>query len=468
MLAETSLPTHTALYIAIIEQTATQYVDEILRLAHQFHDNCVLPEPYRGLIFFTPMVSRARKQGDGAKSLYWLGCAIKHPKTDDWQRFTLSYTLTSEGNRCAIKVSAPTQARPKNVGKANETTSAQQAISDVNGLLSKKRLEGFNEDGKFLFRPMLATTLRADRPSTEAKLLKLIKQLGAVCQPKWDGSRCNVRVKIDPTTKFPVVQFPQSRYGSIFPGIVTSVPLLQSLTSLSRAIYRQTNEIEFVLDGELLLPEPHAANWTRRRDKGAAPSGSYIFQATQACTKAIYPESSSLYFRWYDTFFPGNPDLDYSARYMEPAERIGYEFDACSQTHAVYAMDEIYALVKEFTTQGLEGAMVRILGKPYAIAERSTALWKCKDGLRESAEFELVGMRASDSGATKGCAILTLKTSDGAVFEAKPSVSNTHARFLFDSFDPELDSSQMWTVEFEGYTNSGVPRNPIAIAERIF
>jgi ATP-dependent DNA ligase len=460
------LVTHTALFTAVIEQNAKQYIDEILLLAGQYHDYDELPASYEGLMQFTPMVSRPRRGTKGFKMLYWLGCTIQHPETDDAYRFAVSYTRNEKNNRVSLKVSAPTQAKSKNVGKANQTTPFEQALIDIGGVLAKKRLEGFNEQGLLLWRPMLAETLRADRPKTEAKLLKLIEKFGAVCQPKWDGLRCNVTIKIDPQTGIATVAFPQSRYGVIFPGAASSTSLLRSLTDLAGAIYLHTNELEMTLDGELMLPEPHAGTWVRRRDNGAEPSGSYIFQATQGCAKAIHPESEHLYFRWYDVAFPNNTEADYKERYMDIAPKISYEFDAWSQTHEVSAMSDIYALVQQFTKQGLEGAMVRILGQPYAIAERSTALWKCKDGLRESAEFELIGMTPSETGVTKGCAILMLKTEDGTVFEAKPSVSHAQARFLMNNFAPELDAGKMWTVEFEGYTNSGAPRNPIAIAER--
>ena len=99
-------------------------------------------------------------------------------------------TGLQEGN---LVTSKWTVAKPKNVGRSNETTAEGQASLEVLARYTKKRDEGYfdtmkeaedNSEGKF-FEPMLAETWE--------KVTDTYKQFPLIADPKLDGMRMTIR-----------------------------------------------------------------------------------------------------------------------------------------------------------------------------------------------------------------------------------------------------------------------------------
>src|SRR5574339_279022 len=85
--------------------------------------------------------------------------------------------------------SLPTYCYGKNKGKSNETSNEEQALKEVQALITKQKEKGYSENilkaGKVdYFKPMLAKNYN----DYKSKL-----QFGVFSQPKLDGIRCLIR-----------------------------------------------------------------------------------------------------------------------------------------------------------------------------------------------------------------------------------------------------------------------------------
>lgn len=100
-----------------------------------------------------------------------------------------------------------------------------------------------------------------------------------------------------------------------------------------------------------------------------------------------------------------------------------------------------------------EGCIVRNAVGLYEPDYRSPDLLKYKES--QSDEFEIVDV-AEGSGK---CGIFVCKTHQGAIFEATPSWTSSRKRVLLRNKEDYI--GRWLTVEFEKYSNDGVPLKPI-------
>lgn len=232
--------------------------------------------------------------------------------------------------------SAWTVAKPKNVGKANETTPEAQAQLEADAEVTKKLEQGgYFEDIADIhkdtyFEPMLAATYED---------IKNFNPFGVYSQPKLDGIRCV-------TTRKGMF----SRNGKEF----VSCPHIRNALS---EVFRKYPDL--VLDGELY-------NHDLKDDFNEIVS---MIKKQKTTPETIEKASRLVQYHIYDAYFPENPKNGFEWRYNTVRDLI----NTYSQTDIVVPVNTFFSLTQEKLDEdyvqmmhdGYEGQMIRIAGSKY-------------------------------------------------------------------------------------------------------
>jgi DNA ligase-1 len=330
----------------------------------------------------------------------------------------------------------------KNIGKSNETTPHEQAISQAQSDWVKKHDEGyksaqdlnwdntvdltltewlegtlpqFNTDASGNAKPMLAT---------DWKKVKKINYPVFV-QPKLDGVRCLMIV---------------SETGEI--DGKSSVRYL----SRSGKDYTTLNHIttscifpvgEYILDGEIYSDE-------------------LTFQEIIAAVKKQRPESLKLKFKAYDIVNSEN-QVERWAQTKDIVEYIDSPEIQLVPTLIAHSEEDVKESHDGWVQQGYEGAMIRILRGTYAQGQRSRDLLKVKEF--DETEYPFlrweIGQRPEDL-------IAVLDANAQGEFRAK-MIGTAEEKV---SLQNHPSNTGMITIKHFGFTEDGLPRFPIGKAFR--
>jgi ATP-dependent DNA ligase len=345
---------------------------------------------------------------------------------------------------------------PKNVGKSNETTGHEQAVSQSLSDWNKKRDEGyksrkdlnieisgdlmgyrfnyvnfqtlsgalnialpeFNTDASGNPKPMLATDW------------KKIKKINypVLVQPKLDGVRCLMIVNVDNGT---LVTF-LSRSGKEY----------TTLSHIEKDIVAKSPKESFILDGEIYSDE-------------------LTFQEIIAAVKKQRPESLKLKFRAYDTISAADQGQRWDDT-VALVDRIASPEIQLVPTWVANNEEEVKAHHDTWVQEGYEGAMIRLYGAPYTQGQRSRELLKVKEFDETEYYFQRweKGLRDEDLIAVCWTSILA---DDSKEFKAK-MVGTIAEKKELELSTPKADS--LITIKHFGLTEDGLPRFPIGKAFR--
>lgn len=318
-----------------------------------------------------------------------------------------------------ITKSKPTYCKPKNVGKANESTAKEQAIKEAEAKIKKKIDSGYNEvlsEDKKFFEPMLAAKLEDHKD-----LLFTVKTF---IQPKLDGLRC---INQNNTLK--------SRNGKDY---LACPHLYQGFTTLDGELYNHSLKDDFNKIVSLCKK--------------------------QKPTKEDLEESEKIVQMWvYD--FPNHPGV-FSERLVELQRKLHHTInDPLSSiqivpTYEVKSLEEIEKYHEQFLEQGFEGSIIRLDLGSYE-NKRSKQLLKKKDWIDE--EFKILeavegeGNRAG----TIGKFILDLNDGTGRTFESNVKGDFDYLREVWKDRKKYIGKSA--TVKYFNRTPANKPRFPYII-----
>lgn len=311
----------------------------------------------------------------------------------------------------------------KNLGKSNETTPYEQAVSEAKSKIEKQLDTGYErtpEDiGEFPKNqlghplPMLA------------KHLKNIKNPDfseAYVQPKFDGHRClSVRVGDD------ILMY--SKEGHKIP----------TVSHIEEALKEVMEDGDY-LDGELYI------------------HGMTLQKISSLITRQ-QEDSKLLEYHVYDTVIS---DKSYRERFMD----VYHTEDSTGplksvETYKVSSAGEAWRWFEKFVELGYEGAMVRLGVEGYEVGARSSSLLKLKGG--EDEEFVVLAVRENDSRELNGieyrqCSFV-FETKEGKEFTAvAPGTLLEKHNYLLN---PETAIGKEFTLEFANWTPDGKPFHPI-------
>ena len=306
----------------------------------------------------------------------------------------------------------------KNIGKSNETTAYEQALSEAESTWKKKLDKGYSEkissiDNEVLL-PMLAHTFQKRGHDIT---------FPAYVQPKLDGVRCLAKKVDESTIKY------YSRMGKEF-------TTLEHLTSDLLNIM----EVDQVLDGEIYSHE-------------------LTFQEMIRLVKKLRPESAQLDYYVFDLV---DTKIDNTAR-KDILEKMTLSNTQIKlvRTKIVTTKDMMNLLHNKYIEKGFEGLIIRNFAGMYKLNGRSADLQKYKEFQDE--EFIITGGKES-TGSEAGCIIFDVKNSKGQEFAVRPRGSfELRKEWMKDI--KNLVSKKL-TVRFQELTDDGIPRFPVGISIR--
>jgi DNA ligase-1 len=339
--------------------------------------------------------------------------------------------------------SEPTICKGKNIGRANETTPQEQAVLEAQAEWTKKQKKG----GYVL-------SLEAAEAGEVSSLVKggvwpllaqhykdNVKNAVWPCyaQRKLNGHRC-IAV-IDDAGKATLWSRARMPILSV-PHIIRA---LEALGLKSVMFDGELYDYEFVRDNGL-----EAFNHLVKR---ASPIPGHEVVKYWIYDAPIQEKSQMQRFLYLDDNLGKSPAL--------PLVRV--------ETRIVKNIEEAMAFLGEAMEDDFEGIMLRrpgglYLGHP---THHTKELLKLKgiDGKSEDAEFKVIGVKEGKKGKMIGKAIFICETKDGKTFDAKMKGPLTKLQHYWEH--PEEVIGKMMTVQFQGWTNKGVPWFPRALQPRV-
>jgi DNA ligase-1 len=306
----------------------------------------------------------------------------------------------------------------KNIGKKNETTIEQQAISQATSDWNKKIRQGYHTESttNTIFKPMLAVEYKGN-----------IKYPVWV-QPKLDGVRCLIYLHNGQLTF-------QSRQNTIYDPFEH---LILDLTNIINKMPPNT-----VLDGELYT---HGLGFEK-----------IVSMVRRAKTK--HPEINTLKYTMYDFFIKGDNTLKYEDRLhiLKNAYNNEKTIELIETRNATNNI-VLNNYLDYYIEHNYEGIMIRnnALYKEGARSKDLLKYKKFKDG-----EFEVVGHHLAKIGTP--IPIFECKCGEKTFsVMMKEDLANKNKRMenIAEYY------GKLLTVKYQELTNDGIPRFPVGISFR--
>lgn len=311
----------------------------------------------------------------------------------------------------------------KNIGKANETTPYEQAVSELKSDWNKKIDQGYVED-----KSTIADYSEAEKwlPML-AKVWEDAKQhvvFPGYVQAKLDGARC-----LTTAAKQNGVVTMWSRQGKDI-----------TIPTKIRDELQATLEEGQSTDGEL-----YVHGWT--------------FQRVISAVKKKCPDTDLLEYHIYD--FPSKT-LTFKERFADIDKSKFTGQLKIVEAYPVTNQTEIDQFEEQFVNESYEGLMFRNSAGLYKFKHRSQDLLKCKRF--QSSEFKIIGGKEG-SGRDAGTVIFTMLNDDGVTtFEARPAATHEERSLWYDNLDKSI--GEMATIKYFGRSEEGTPRFPVMVGYR--
>lgn len=307
----------------------------------------------------------------------------------------------------------------KNIGKANSTTPAEQAVLEANSKITEKMRLGYfdsieeaqEKGGKDFLLPMLAKDYK-----------KEFKKVTYPCyiQPKLDGMRslgCN---------EFGFI----SRTGKL-------------ITTINHIDLEGLEDV--ILDGELYA---HGIS----------------FQENMKLIKKYRKDKTEqVKYHVYDIVMDAPfPERHFSLVALVTAlENPNIEL---VPTYLVNNETEMKQYHVQFISEGYEGTMVRHSNETYAVNKRSSQLLKYKDFIDEV--YEVVDVVPSESRPEQGVVVCAKPNAMGAThFNCGMKFSHFDRKMILAMKEEYI--GQKAEVRFFEYTDGGIPRFPVCVGFRL-
>lgn len=332
----------------------------------------------------------------------------------------------------------------KNIGKKNETTPLQQAISEAKAAWVKKKESGYslrdgehNEDDEEADGDDASTDSdskgRGKGISNDAPSVMLAhdynkrgKDIKFPCfvQPKLDGTRC---VAVPGKGLF-------SRLKKRFPHMEH---IIAEINKLPEGV---------ILDGELYSHE-----LTFQEIVGLVKR--------ETLKKGDEEKQKKIQLHVYD-IISEQPYVNRYANLQILFRRYKFQHLVLVQTDHCENASKIPELHAKYVEDGYEGLMLRNKDAVYS-GTRSKHLQKYKHF--EDAEYKIVGYTCG-KGLEDGCVIWECETEKGQRFTCRPRGTREDREDYFINGDKYV--GQMLTVRYQELTNDGLPRFGVGIAIR--
>jgi len=324
----------------------------------------------------------------------------------------------------------------KNIGKANETSPWEQAMSQMRSEWEKRLKKGYvltqNVAEVGLTDDIIAGGIFPMLAHVFAKQEKKIKY-PALVQPKLDGHRCIAEKDLNKLIGSAVYSL-WSRTRKPINSIPHIIEILK-VTGLN------------FIDGELY-------NHDYREN----------FEDLTSLIRQDKPKEGHEVVQYHVYDIPDDSMNNYERYVLLEGMRPLFEGSQVKivETRPVNNKAQLMQAHVDFMEHGYEGAMVRNFDGMYK-NKRSYDLQKIKEFDEE--EFLITNVKVQTKGKMKGKAVFICETKAGNPFDAKMKGKLDDLKQYAD--DPSLAIGRQLTVQFQGYTRkNNVPRFPVALRFR--
>ncbi len=310
----------------------------------------------------------------------------------------------------------------KNIGKSNETTPVEQAISQAKSKWKSKQDQNY-----------LTTIPTAD--DIPKKILPMLAMdfhkrghditYPAYIQPKLNGVRCLAIKKSDEIIDF------QSRGG-------------KSYNETLQHMIEPLNKIMHV--GEIFDGEIYVHGWSLQRIVSAV--------------KKINSDTPELQYWLYDI---ADKTTDLLTRITRLSGIVDDDTNSIifTPTVSVCSKEKIKIKHDEYIQHEFEGAIIRNLEGYYKFNYRSKDLQKFKEFI--DGEFKIIG-GVEGEGIEEGCVIFICEQEEGLTFSVRPKGSRDIRKIWFNSIDKFI--GKQLTVRYQDRSDDNIPLIPVGLGIR--
>ncbi len=321
----------------------------------------------------------------------------------------------------------------KNVGRSNETSSHQQALSEAKSEYQKKLDKGYKADindidNASFFEPMLAKTYQDYKGEVLAAL-----GAGAIyLQPKLDGLRL-IANKDGLWT----------RNGKEYKSIPHIYEALKPLFKYNP---------KYIFDGEV-----YADKFANDFNKICS-----LAKKTKPTKEDLVEAAAYIEYHIYD--FPFWDDV-FSARHNELKQVLSFAKGNPAlqlvETHEATCENDIVGHYEDFVEEGYEGAMIRLDAKYEQKRTKSLLKYKeFKDG-----EYQIIAVNEGVGNRSGGAGNVTCKKLDGSAFadgsttfDSNIKGTREHCKYMLAHKDEFI--GKVGTIKYFNLTPDGKPRFP--------
>ena len=329
----------------------------------------------------------------------------------------------------------------KNIGKANETTSYDQAIKEAESKIQKKRDKGYFDNESNIVAPVL--------PMLALKYTERSHDIiwPAYIQPKLNGMRCMAHMTPSGIEML-------SRMGK---PIAFSHHIKDELDRLFKYVFTLTNsESDFYLDGELFKHGMLLQDIVRATRKQSGETDR--------------SEEAGIEYHIYDCFkldSPGevaNWTFENRHKFIEDIlvnNKPSYKHIKPVLTEFVVTPSQALTSYSTHIQNGFEGGMLRNAMSEYKMGHRSADLQKMKQFL--DAEYMITGY-FEGKGSEAGCVNWTCITPEGREFGVRPRGTFEERQQLWIDRDKYI--GKYLTVMYQEKTKDNIPHICVGVSIR--
>jgi ATP-dependent DNA ligase len=343
-------------------------------------------------------------------------------KIRQWKIYTNAEMIWQESGLVGgAQVTNSKRATPKNVGKSNATTGAEQAISEMNSSIEEQLKTGYfrtieEAENSFVVLPMLAKDFKKEE--------KKIDWEQAFTQPKFDGMRCLSTIDDGYVEQL-------SRDGK---EITTMSHIADALASIDY-------EGKLIIDGELYA---HGLNFQenmrlikkwREGEEGSIMVNYHVYDIV----------SDEPFDKRIEQVYKLLKDLPFIR--LVPTTRI-YNKAQLNEQHSKYL------------ALGYEGTMVRWGKEGYRLDARSSHLLKYKDF--QDLALTIVDIESATQRPEWGVPVFEI---EGKKFRAGMKFSHEERKEFLINKDNYIGKTA--ELRFFEYSEDGIPRFPVCVGFRL-
>ena len=317
----------------------------------------------------------------------------------------------------------------KNIGRSNETTPEQQALSEAHSAWKKQIEAGYSikrNNKDLIILPMLANS--------------------------WDDRSHNIRVPFIVQPKLDGVRMIIGKHKGKIVMLSRTGKVVHHLEHIRKEVEPFLEEGDF-LDGENYSPEK-----TFEEITGSC--------RTTLDKSASQKDLEGIKFYIFDFFNLEKLSENFQKRFeklLNIFQRTNFKHIHMVDTEILDDKSEVRPKHDFYVQKGYEGIMIRNLHGPYELSKRSNHLLKHKAFTTE--EYRIVDAKEA-TGKDKETVVWICETHNGERFSVRPKGTLQQRKDWFRAKHRWTTGKYFLTVQYQNLTTEGFPRFPVGLTIR--